>query len=228
MVGLLQKAYTAHFWCVIEQLYFRVPLVLMYFFFSRPYTTPTQCWAHDLDRGWTAGSFWVQGSGRLRQTRRWCIICSSPQSQTVRPSSLYPHLCRAYYCCIIYRWNWITLQINRASSWIDGSFVYGSCEVWSNCLREFNGGSLLTSDHSGSYPGHNHLRLPLDNLPDPVEREQMDPEEQWGECLCLTIVGYIIIADLMTRWNNFQQNRLGLGFRITTYYVVGNWNARAN
>jgi len=73
-------------------------------------------------------------------------------------------------------------QINRASSWVDGSFVYGRGEVWSNCLREFTGGRLLTTDHLGYYPGYNHLGLPLDNLPDPVSHEKMQPEKQWGMC----------------------------------------------
>ncbi|KAI0236496.1 Dual oxidase [Lamellibrachia satsuma] len=70
--------------------------------------------------------------------------------------------------------------INRVSSWIDGSFVYGRGEVWCNCLRKFTGGLLLTTDHLGYYPGYNHHRLPLDNLPDPITHEKMEPEKQWG------------------------------------------------
>ena len=62
-------------------------------FFSNHCTTPAQCWTHDLARGLNSSRFsWVQGSGRLGQTGRCSIVCSSPHLHTVCPSS-YPHFC---------------------------------------------------------------------------------------------------------------------------------------
>ena len=64
------------------------------FFFSSHYTTPAQCWAQDLAR-WlnSSRSSWVQGCGRMGQTSRCFMVCSSPHSHVVCPSSLNPHFC---------------------------------------------------------------------------------------------------------------------------------------
>ena len=64
------------------------------FFFSSHYTTPAQCWAQDLARGLNSSrSSWVQGCGRMGQTSRCFMVCSSPHSHVVCPSSLNPHFC---------------------------------------------------------------------------------------------------------------------------------------
>ena len=63
-------------------------------FFSSHYTTPAQCWAQDLARGLNSSrSSWVQGCGRMGQTSRCFMVCSSPHSHIVCPSSLNPHFC---------------------------------------------------------------------------------------------------------------------------------------
>ena len=72
----------------------RTLLGVVVFFFSSHYTTPAQCWAQDLARGLNSSrSSWVQGCGRMGQTSRCFIVCSSPHSHVVCPSSLNPHFC---------------------------------------------------------------------------------------------------------------------------------------
>ena len=64
------------------------------FFFSSHYTTPAQCWAQDLARGLNSSrSSRVHGCGRMGQTSRCFMVCSSPHSHVVCPSSLNPHFC---------------------------------------------------------------------------------------------------------------------------------------
>ena len=66
----------------------------MSFFFSSHYTTPAQCWAQDLALGLTLprlhGNTVVAGWG---QNSRCFMVCSSPHSHVVCPSSLNPHFC---------------------------------------------------------------------------------------------------------------------------------------
>ena len=67
---------------------------LLSFFVSSHYTTPAQCWVQDLARGLNSSrSSSVHGCGRMGQTSRCFIVCSSPHSHAVCPSSLYPHFC---------------------------------------------------------------------------------------------------------------------------------------
>ena len=64
------------------------------FFFSSHYTTPAQCWAQDLARGLNSSRCsWVHGCGMMGQTSRCFMVCSSPHSHVVCPSSLNPHFC---------------------------------------------------------------------------------------------------------------------------------------
>ena len=64
------------------------------FFFSSHYTTPAQCWAQDLARGLNSSrSSWIHGCGRIGQTSRCFIVCSSPHSHVACTSSLNPHFC---------------------------------------------------------------------------------------------------------------------------------------
>ena len=73
---------------------FNIGIHTQVFFFSSHYTTPAQCWAQDLARGLNSSrSSWVQGCGRMGQTSRCFMVCSSPHSHVVCPSSLNPHFC---------------------------------------------------------------------------------------------------------------------------------------
>ena len=65
-----------------------------HFFFSSNYTSPAQCWAQDLARGLNSSrSSWVHGCGRMGQTSRRFIVCSSPHSHVVCLSSLHKGYC---------------------------------------------------------------------------------------------------------------------------------------
>ena len=58
------------------------------------YTIPDHSWAQDLARRLNSSrSSWVHGCGRMGHTSRCCIVCSSPHSHVVCPSSLNPQLC---------------------------------------------------------------------------------------------------------------------------------------
>ncbi|XP_065342525.1 dual oxidase [Cloeon dipterum] len=91
-------------------------------------------------------------------------------------------------------------QVNRASSWIDGSFVYSTSEAWVNAMRSFQNGSFLTAaadplsnaanstkeeqdkDEAQaasielSMPPKNHARVPLFNSPAPHVLRMFNPE----------------------------------------------------
>ena len=73
----------------------RIEETRAFFFFSRHYTTPAQSLAQDLDRALISSrSSWVQGCGRMGQTSRCFIVCSSQHSHVVCPSSLNPQFCK--------------------------------------------------------------------------------------------------------------------------------------
>ena len=97
------------------------------FFFSSHYTTPAQCWAQDLARGLNSSrSSWVQGCGRMGQTSRCFMVCSSPHSHIVCPSSLDPHFCiRDLYLPVPVRWRFRLDQVGHASLKHGGSDSLG-------------------------------------------------------------------------------------------------------
>ncbi|KAI8481248.1 cuticle development [Branchiostoma belcheri] len=57
-------------------------------------------------------------------------------------------------------------QVNAATSWLDGSAIYGVSEAWQDRLRSFVNGSLRAS-HGGKLPDTNVMGLPMQNLPSP-------------------------------------------------------------
>ena len=82
---------TANFLSFTAHVDFEVQGVLL---LSSHYTTPAQCWAQDLARGLNSSrSSWVHGCGRMGQTSRCFMVCSSPHSHVVCPSSLNPRFC---------------------------------------------------------------------------------------------------------------------------------------
>ena len=74
-------------------------------------------------------------------------------------------------------------QVNGATSWIDGSFVYGPSSLWSDSLRMFEGGLFNLSDRG--LPPLNTKGLPLDNYPPPRTHKLTKPADFWGECKIL-------------------------------------------
>lgn len=82
-------------------------------------------------------------------------------------------------------------QINRVSSWIDGSFVYSNSEAWVNTMRSFENGTLL-SDSSGKWPVRNTMRVPLFNQPVPNVLRTLSPERLF--CKSLWRQNYLLLT----------------------------------
>ncbi|XP_076455954.1 dual oxidase 2-like [Babylonia areolata] len=69
-------------------------------------------------------------------------------------------------------------QLNKASSYIDGSFVYGSSVVRTAYMREEGTGKLACSDSWGAFPLMNDVRLPFKAYP--THRGKiLNPETLW-------------------------------------------------
>lgn len=66
-------------------------------------------------------------------------------------------------------------QINRVSSWIDGSFIYSTSEAWVTAMRTFENGTFK-SDDTGKLPVKNTMRVPLFNQPVPHVLRTLSPE----------------------------------------------------
>ena len=66
------------------------------------------------------------------------------------------------------------------TSFIDGSFIYGSGEVWANALRRFTGGHLKTRGGDGLFPAYNKIGLPLKRYPSPVSHKSAKLEDLWS------------------------------------------------
>ena len=80
----------------------------------------------------------------------------------------------------------LPVQENLASSWIDGSVLYGEGIVCANCLRSFSGGQLATEAtpegaRGPEYPGYNHVGIPMDNYPDPITMKPKKPQHMWSQ-----------------------------------------------
>jgi len=67
-------------------------------------------------------------------------------------------------------------QINRMTSWIDGSFVYSTSEAWVNAMRSFSNGTFKSGDVAGM-PPRNHDRVPLFTAPAPHIMKMANPEK---------------------------------------------------
>lgn len=72
-------------------------------------------------------------------------------------------------------------QINRVTSWIDGSFIYSTSEAWINAMRSFKNGTLLSEPTNG-FPVRNTMRVPLFNNPVPNILRTLSPERLFRKC----------------------------------------------
>lgn len=77
---------------------------------------------------------------------------------------------------------YVRLQINKVTSWIDGSFVYSSSEAWANTMRSFKNGSLLM-EPTRKFPVRNTMRAPLFNHAVPHVMRMLSPERLYREFL---------------------------------------------
>ncbi|KAL1137627.1 hypothetical protein AAG570_009323 [Ranatra chinensis] len=94
-------------------------------------------------------------------------------------------------------------QINRVTSWIDGSFVYSTSEAWINTMRSFTNGSLVT-DSSGKLPVKNTMRVPLFNQPVPHVLRTLSPERLFllGDPRSNQNPALLTFSILWFRWHN--------------------------
>jgi len=66
-----------------------------------------------------------------------------------------------------------------ATSWVDGSFIYGTSEIVTDNMRKFEGG-CLNLDERG-LPPLNKKKIHFDNFPPPRTHERAKTESFWGE-----------------------------------------------
>ncbi|XP_064597557.1 LOW QUALITY PROTEIN: dual oxidase-like [Liolophura sinensis] len=94
-------------------------------------------------------------------------------------------------------------QVNKATSYIDGSFIYGYSEVWANALRDHETGKLAKSDTFGRFPQLNTMRLPFDSVPN-ATGAYVDPESLWtlGDPHVQENPALLSLAVLFYRWHN--------------------------
>ena len=71
-------------------------------------------------------------------------------------------------------------QLNRMTSWIDGSFVYSTKEAWVNAMRTFvNGTFNMRGDPVTGMPMFNTQRIPMFNMPAPNVLKMQSPERMY-------------------------------------------------
>lgn len=95
---------------------------------------------------------------RAENGSRAAVVVILKETKVVRSSSEYARL-----------------QINKVTSWIDGSFVYSSSEAWANTMRAFVNGSLLM-ERTRQFPVRNTMRAPLFNHAVPHVMRMLSPE----------------------------------------------------
>lgn len=70
-------------------------------------------------------------------------------------------------------------QINERTSWIDGSFIYGTTEPWVSSLRSFKQGRL--AEGVPGYPPLNNPHIPLNNPAPPQVHRLMSPDRLFSK-----------------------------------------------
>ncbi|XP_078488222.1 dual oxidase 2 isoform X1 [Ciona intestinalis] len=71
------------------------------------------------------------------------------------------------------------MLVNEATSWLDGSVIYGNSHSWSEHLRSFEGGRLKEENGHPGYPSFNRNEIPLYNPTIDLKRppKTRNPEE---------------------------------------------------
>ena len=83
----------------------------------------------------------------------------------------------------------LIFQLNRMTSWIDGSFVYSTKEAWVNAMRTFENGTFKTvGDTIMGMPPFNTQRIPMFNMPSPNVLKMQSPERMYRKSLSYTLV----------------------------------------
>ncbi|XP_045463309.1 dual oxidase [Harmonia axyridis] len=100
-------------------------------------------------------------------------------------------------------------QLNRVTSWIDGSFVYSTSEPWVNTMRSFKNGTFRT-DESGLMPMRNSMRVPLFNNPMPhmMKTQNMERLYLLGDPRTNQNPALLALSILFFRWHNVVAGRI--------------------
>ena len=71
------------------------------------------------------------------------------------------------------------IQVNEATSWLDGSVIYGNSISWSENLRSYSDGKLREESENSGFPSRNRHELPLYNpiVASNPPLKQRNPEE---------------------------------------------------
>lgn len=100
-------------------------------------------------------------------------------------------------------------QINRMTSWIDGSFVYSISEAWVNAMRSFENGTFKTGESEGM-PPRNKDRVPLFTAPAPHVMRMTNPERMLRKLLCPAPVDTHETNQLTKKTTNNKQTNHGV------------------
>ncbi|XP_024941006.1 dual oxidase isoform X3 [Cephus cinctus] len=100
-------------------------------------------------------------------------------------------------------------QINKVTSWIDGSFIYSSSEAWTNTMRSFKNGSFLT-EPSKKFPVRNTMRAPLFNHAVPNVMRMLNPERLYllGDPRSNQHPPLLAFGILFYKWHNVIATRV--------------------
>ncbi len=101
-------------------------------------------------------------------------------------------------------------QLNRMTSWIDGSFVYSTQEAWVNTMRSFRNGSLKWMAGNSRLPPYNQDRVPLFNVPSPHVLRRLSPERMFvlGDPRTNQNPAFLALGILFYRWHNVLARRI--------------------
>ncbi|CAB3410873.1 unnamed protein product [Caenorhabditis bovis] len=99
-------------------------------------------------------------------------------------------------------------QINERTSWLDGSFLYGTTEPWVNSLRAFKNGRLM--EGIPGYPPLNNHHIPLNNPAPPQVHRLMSPDRLFmlGDSRVNENPGLLSFGLILFRWHNANADRI--------------------
>jgi len=110
-----------------------------------------------------------------------------------------------YFTYLLHRRISVVVQLNQATSWLDGNFIYGRGDVWASALRSFVGGQLATLNSTANFPALNQARVPLDNYPSPTTNALPQLEDYWG--ISVYTQGEVTSQNL---WSRYDRNFVGI------------------
>ncbi|CCD71702.1 NAD(P)H oxidase (H2O2-forming) [Caenorhabditis elegans] len=99
-------------------------------------------------------------------------------------------------------------QINERTSWIDGSFIYGTTQPWVSALRSFKQGRL--AEGVPGYPPLNNPHIPLNNPAPPQVHRLMSPDRLFmlGDSRVNENPGLLSFGLILFRWHNYNANQI--------------------